>query len=182
MPETLVVFDTPVSDRSGRLYQPKACGRERDDGMWEGWIEFENVESGEVIRTSRETTQPNRTDLQYWSTGLTPVYLEGALERILAGPPARPVERVPPPAFDGPAERSEATRHAVTHDAILNPFSVYEKNPALLAQELTALRSYHLRQIIRDYHLAREDEAPLEAMNEVELGALIMQRVRELHP
>jgi hypothetical protein len=182
MAETLVVFDTPVSDRNGRLYQPKACGRERDDGMWEGWLEFQDVQTGQVIRTSRETTQPNRTDIQYWATGLTSVYLEGALERTLAAPAPRRVEQAPPPAFDGPAGRLEARRHATTHDSILNPFSVYEKNPDLLAQELTALRSYHLRQIIRDYHLADEDEAPLEAMNEVELGALIMQRVRELHP
>jgi hypothetical protein len=52
----------------------------------------------------RGPTQPNLTDLEYWATGLTAVYLEGALERTLAGPtrltsPA-PVET---PAFDGPA-------------------------------------------------------------------------------
>ena len=62
------------------MYQAKACGRERDDGLWEGWIEFENSESGAVLRSARETTQPNLADLKYWATGLTPVYLEGALD------------------------------------------------------------------------------------------------------
>ena len=182
MAETLVVFDTPVGDRNNRLYHVKACGRQRDDRIWEGWLEFESIDTGEVIPTGRETTQPNVTDLQYWATGLTAVYLEGALQRTLAVPPPRPVERVPPPAFDGPADSRDRTRHATPHDSVLNPFSVYEKNPDLLAQELTALRAYHLRQIIRDYHLVDEDKAPLEAMTEVELGSLIMQRVRELQP
>src|SRR2546425_4109185 len=36
------------------------------------------------VRTAPETTQPNRTCTVYWSTGLTPVYLEGALERALS--------------------------------------------------------------------------------------------------
>lgn len=178
MAQTLAQFDTPVSDRYGRLYTAKACGRERDDRLWEGWIEFENKATGETLRTYRETTQPNLTDLQYWATGLTPVYLEGALDRIL--PKAAP--RIPapnPPVFDGPAERPEVGRSPV-HEAILNPFSVYEKSPDLLAQELTALRGWHLRQIIRDYHLSRESDAPLETLSERELGSLILRRVREL--
>ena len=36
------------------------------------------------VQSPRETTQPNLTDLNYWATGLTPVYLEGALARALA--------------------------------------------------------------------------------------------------
>jgi hypothetical protein len=182
MAEALARFDTLVRDREGRLYEAKACGRERDDRLWEGWLEFEDRETGEVLRSSRETTQPNLVDLRYWATGLTAVYLEGALERILGAPPVRLRGPVPPPAFDGPAERFEPTRHTTTRDAILNPFSVYEKSPDLLAQELTALRDYHLRQIIRDYHLVDDDEVRLESLTEPELGTLIMQRVRALHP
>ena len=44
------------------------------------------------IATGRETTQPNRTDTEYWATGLSEVYLEGALQR----------------AFDREAEEEEA--------------------------------------------------------------------------
>jgi hypothetical protein len=179
MAETLARFETPVSDRYGRLYAAKACGRERDDRLWEGWIEFENTETGETLRSSRETTQPKLTDLTYWATGLTPVYLEGALDRVLPKSVVRRPSTVSPPAFDGPAERNDAVRPHV-HDAILNPFSVYEKSPEVLAQELTALRGWHLRRIIRDYDLAREDDMPLETMTEPELGLLILERVREL--
>ena len=62
------------------LWVARACGRIREDGLWEGWIEFERND-GILMRTERETTQPNRTDLAYWATGLTPVYLEGAFRR-----------------------------------------------------------------------------------------------------
>jgi hypothetical protein len=51
--------------------------------MWEGWIEFEPSDGGAAIRTPRETTQPNLKDLEYWATGLTEAYLEGALVRAL---------------------------------------------------------------------------------------------------
>jgi len=105
MAETLAQFDALVRDRHGRLYAAKACGRERDDRLWEGWIEFESTETGETLRSFRETTQPNVTDVRYWATGLTPVYLEGALDRILTAAPPRQPDPVPPPAFDGPAKR-----------------------------------------------------------------------------
>jgi len=180
MAETLAQYDTRVSDRYGRVYAAKACGRLRDDRNWEGWIEFENVTTGEILRSSRETTQPNLTDLKYWATGLTPVYLEGALDRILPKAPPRLPSPAPPPVFDEPApQRFDATRPHV-REAILNPFSVYEKSPDLLAQELTALRAWHLRQIIRDYALSRESDLPLETLSESELGSLIVERVREL--
>ena len=138
------------------MYAAKACGRERDDGLWEGWIEFENTETGDVLRSSRETTQPNLTDLKYWATGLTPVYLEGALARMLK-PAPRPRRTVEPPASTARAERTELA-NVHLRSAILDPFSVYEKSPDLLAQELMALRGCHLRQIIRDYDLAAESD------------------------
>jgi hypothetical protein len=179
MAETLARFDTPVTDQYGRVYTAKACGRERDDRLWEGWIEFENTETGEVLRSYRETTQPNLTDLRYWATGLSPVYLDGALDRLLPRAPGRQPSPPSPPVFDGPAERSDVGRSA-PRDAILNPFSVYEKSPDLLAQELTALRGWHLRQIIREYDLSRETDEPLVALSDPELGSLIVERVREL--
>src|SRR5205814_6429032 len=36
---------------------------------------------GPVLRTDRETTQPNRAAIAYWASGLEPVYLEGAFDR-----------------------------------------------------------------------------------------------------
>ena len=180
MAQTLVRFETPVVRADGALFQALACGHERTDGLWEGWIEFTSAATGDVVRTGRETTQPNLTDLTYWATGLSTVYLEGALARIVGA--RRPVETisVSPPRYARPAEPRE--RAPVRHEAVLNPFSVYEKNPDVLAQELTALRAWHLRQIIRDYSLVDENDVRIDSMSEPELGSLIMQRVRALHP
>ena len=58
------------------------CGEERGDGTWEGWLEFHAADSGKsVMRTERETSQPNRAALEYWADGLEPIYLDGALAR-----------------------------------------------------------------------------------------------------
>lgn len=179
MARTLIQFDTAVS-HDGRLYRAHACGRERDNGQWEAWLEFEDLTSGEVLRSQRETTQPNETDAAYWATGLTPVYLQGALDRTLRASKYKEAVPVPPPHYDGPAPRRR--RVVSNREPILDPFSVYDKSPDLLAQELTALRGWHLRQIIRDFDLVDESDAPLEGLTEPELGYLIMQRVRELHP
>ena len=180
MAETLIRFETPITHRDGRQYRAWACGRERPNGQWEAWLEFQDIETGQVFRSQRETTQPNEKDSAYWATGLSPVYLEGALDRTLQSPKLQPAECVPPPYFDRPAPRARSTMP--TSEAILNPFSVYEKNPNQLAQQLAALRSRHLRQIIRDYKLADESEVRLDTLTEPELGSLIMKRVRELHP
>jgi hypothetical protein len=183
MAKTLIRFDTPVTHRDGRQYRAQACGRERDNGQWEAWLEFEDTETGEILRSQRETTQPNERDSVYWATGLTPVYLEGALDRILHPPRIRETEPLSPPHFGGPAPRARVrvTEHS-DREPVLNPFSVYEKNPDLLAQELTALRGWHLKQIIRDFDLVDERDVQLDALTEPELGSLIMQRVRQLHP
>ena len=177
MARTLVEFDAPVVDASGVRYRAKACGREREDGLWEGWIEFDDTRTGNVVRTIRETTQPNLPDLTYWATGLTPVYLDGALAR--AQTPQAPITsvEVDPPRYDAPAMRRRPRSSG--HESILNPFSVYEKSPDVLAQELSALRGWHLKQIIKDYDLADSRDAALDSMTEAELGSLILRRVRD---
>jgi hypothetical protein len=181
--QTLMVFDSPVTHRDGRVYRVQACGRERDNGQWEAWLEFEDLETGARLHTPRETTQPNLKDCIYWATGLTPVYLEGALDRILHAPQLKEPAPLPVPHFEAPAPRARPkTSNLSDREPVLNPFSVYEKNPALLAQELTALRGWHLRQIIRDFDLVDERDIQLEGLTEPELGSLIMRRVRELHP
>ena len=103
MAEVFVEFTEPVVAKDGDPYMARACGREMDNGMWQGWVEFLPVEGGEAIRSSRETTQPNRQDTEYWATGLTPVYLEGALDRALNPLSVAPTTRAPEPVFDAPA-------------------------------------------------------------------------------
>jgi hypothetical protein len=91
MPEVLVQFDEPMSDSDGAMYYAQAAGRQREDGLWEGWLEFIGMnESARSICSDRETTQPNRADLEYWAQGLSRVYLQGALAR--AGSCAEPVQ------------------------------------------------------------------------------------------
>jgi hypothetical protein len=79
----LVKFNNVVPGEDGRSWRAQACGRQAAENMWEGWIEFEPSDGGAEIRTPRETTQPNLEDLEYWATGLTEAYLEGALVRAL---------------------------------------------------------------------------------------------------
>ena len=103
MGETLVQFQATVVAPDGTAYEARACGSPMSDGMWQGWIEFVPLDRSRAVRTPRETTQPNRTDTEYWATGLTHVYLEGALRRALATPTAIVTTPQAPSVFDGPA-------------------------------------------------------------------------------
>jgi hypothetical protein len=117
MAEVLIEFVNELEE-SGVVYEARACGRQREDGLWEGWIEFDPRGGTETVRTGRETTQPNEADLRYWATGLTGGYLEGALDRALRpATPAKPRERAVrnPPRYGGPAPdraRASETRGA----------------------------------------------------------------------
>jgi hypothetical protein len=80
-------FAGQLQTADGRPYTAEAWGQQRDDGTWVGWLEFR---AADVLRTERDTTQPDRDALSYWASGLEPVYLEGALARArprLAHPP-----------------------------------------------------------------------------------------------
>lgn len=83
MSEVLVKFDEPIMNQRGVMYFAEAVGRQRaEDGLWEGWLEFEGVDdSTPSISSGRETTQPNRREVEYWAQGLSLVYLQGALVR-----------------------------------------------------------------------------------------------------
>jgi hypothetical protein len=66
-------------------YEARIYGGARGDGTWAGWIEFHPVKGeAPVLRTEQETSQPNRVCVEYWASGLEPIYLEGALERAKA--------------------------------------------------------------------------------------------------
>jgi hypothetical protein len=178
MAETLVQFDAPLFLGSDGPYFAQACGRRSGDGLWEGWIEFTRPSDHKALRTGRETTQPNREDLVYWATGLRPVYLEGALERTVAKAPNPPIEALPAPAFDGPAPHRPTT--SGSRESVLDPFSVYRKDPGLLAQELRAFHDWQLRRIIRDFELVSNADPDINSMAAPQLAALILRRVAEL--
>ena len=78
-------FTTAVRDADGHPYRAVARGERRADGTWIGWIDFEPVPAGGLVRSSpRETTQPGLPALRYWALGLEPVSLEGALARAIS--------------------------------------------------------------------------------------------------
>jgi len=169
MAEVFVQFAAPVVAKDGTVYRAQACGAPNADGMWEGWIEFLPVGGGPALRSPRETTQPNRSGAAYWATGLTPVYLEGALHRALHPLVSRTVEPAQP-LFDAPAPYR-------VH-AILDPFSVYAKGEARLRQELGALSPLHLVNIINAYHLSDEPPATLNRLTAATLIEMIVIGVR----
>lgn len=151
MAEVLVKFTEPVRGRDGMLYEAQACGGVAEDGLWEGWIEFES--GGKAVRTGRETEQPNLADLTYWAQGLTIVYLEGALARATGDSvPERPAPVAATPLFDGPASHPAPPRVIGTRP-VLNPFLVYAEGEDLLRQQLRALSRDHLVAIIERYNL-----------------------------
>ncbi|MEO6238390.1 MAG: hypothetical protein ABIQ52_15445 [Vicinamibacterales bacterium] len=176
MAEVFIEFAEPVGTTDGTTYMAQACGSENADGMWEGWIEFIPVASGDPIRSGRETTQPNRQDAEYWASGLTAVFLEGALNRALK-PRRRPAARVAAaPIFESPAP---PIRSAPANESILDPFSVYRKGQALLRQQLSAMSGWHLVNIITAYELSAADPALLQAQEPADLVELIIAAVRE---
>ena len=170
MAEVLVQFEDEVKARDGRTFTPRACGADVD-GLWQGWIEFVGSEQSDVLRTPRETTQPNRNHLLYWAQGLTHVYLEGALRRALEPTPLvvlRPREVEVEPAFDRPADEPSTRRRSggqAPVRTILDPFEVYRQGERVLRQELGALDIGHLRDIARAHELVDVEARTLERMH-----------------
>jgi hypothetical protein len=175
--EVLVQFTDVVEDEEGNRYIARACGGEMPDSRWQGWIEFIPENGGAPIRSRRETTQPNRTDTEYWATGLTDVYLEGALRRAMSPhrPPADPI--IPPPVFNGPAGEEDAPAPP-PRESILNPFSVYRKGEDLLRSQLSALSPWHLANIIEAHHLSDASAATLTTFDPDTLIEIIVSGVR----
>ena len=82
MSELIHEHPAHVKGEGGTTYIVRIYAQERTDGTWEGWLEFHPTdERKQVLRTEQETSQPNRTAIEYWALGLEPIYLEGAFAR-----------------------------------------------------------------------------------------------------
>lgn len=153
MTEVLVSFDRPVSHATGR-YAARAVARHAADGMWESWLEFERLDAdGSVVVGPVESRQPEREHVRYWATGLTPVFLEGALTRALS--PLTVEVRMPEvPASETPAPRIHPVPEGPpAPEAILDPFELGARNLEILRQELGALNRPRLLNMIAAYDL-----------------------------
>jgi hypothetical protein len=160
MAEVLVDYENTITGADGSRWAARACGRRGAINMWEGWIEFVPLDlDRKPIRSTRETTQPSREDLLYWATGLTPVYLRGALTRALEAPLTRPTPRRVRPHFEGPAPSIVEPPPLPRAHAILDPFDVYAQGEDILIAQLDALDTSHLRDIARAYELMTDEQA-----------------------
>jgi hypothetical protein len=180
MAEVLAEFPDLIAGPDGVRYHAHASGGQMPDGKWQGWLEFVPLDGGRAVRSGRETTQPNRTDAVYWATGLTPVYLEGALQRAL-NPVVVHHATKDAPVFQGPAPTQHTTvpPPASPQEAVLDPFAIYEKEgESLLRKRLGALAPFHLVRIIEKYELSRESPAMLSRMPAAPLIELIVRGVR----
>jgi hypothetical protein len=178
MAETLLQYRHPVKAPDGTQYEARACGGPMPGGgLWQGWIEFVPVAGGEPLRSPRETTQPNRVDTEYWATGLSAVYLEGALTRALAKPTKVVTLPTPPTLFSGPAPSARPPESVPP--SVLNPFSIYDKGESLLRKQLGALSSWHLVNIVLAYQLSDQGVTVLNSLPARQLVEIIVSGVRK---
>lgn len=177
MAEVLVSFDDPVRDDLGD-YHARAVGRLADDGMWEGWLEFTASDgASDVLVGPIESRQPAREHLEYWATGLTPVFLEGALRRARLPVTVR-VKTVELPHSDAPAVKHVHTSRVMPPgpEPVLDPFAIGERNLDVLRQELGALNRPRLLNIIAAYDLDPGDQ-DLSWMSDAQLITFIVTAV-----
>lgn len=175
MPELLRTFEDPVADSVGHTYYVvRACARAGEGGLWEGWLEFVPSDGSPVLRSQRETTQPNLADAQYWADGLTKVYTEGSLGRTLD--PISPIRTVPKgrPTYDGPAPSRFS---GASNPPILEPYAVFrEGGSGMLRRRLSVLADRHLRHIALYYRMIDPRREDLDSL----WGMVLIERILEV--
>jgi hypothetical protein len=84
MDAVMMQISETVSDERG-TFHAIVMARERNDGSWEGWLEFVPVDNDSCrYATPIETRQHDRVTMERWASGLTAVYADGALARARA--------------------------------------------------------------------------------------------------
>jgi hypothetical protein len=179
----------PVRASDRRLYTAHACGRQREDGAWDAWLEFVALDGSRVVSTERETIQPGLAELVDWAAETRLAYLRDALERALtSGALDRSVTR-PAVLFDPsltetfskePAapEPSDTRSEGSERPPVPDPFAVYAQGEPVLREQLVALPPWHLRAMIIAYHFADPSDPDLEALTISELVERIIRGVR----
>jgi len=81
MDAVIMQLSETVSDERG-TFHAIVMARERNDGSWEGWLEFVPADNDSCrYLTPIETRQHDRVTMERWASGLTVVYADGALAR-----------------------------------------------------------------------------------------------------
>lgn len=177
MAEVIAEYEDAVTAEDGSTWSARVCARERD-GKWEGWLEFIPLTVGEApVRTPPETTQVDRDAMADWASGLGPAYLEGAIERALERP-AVLVKEAAPPLFESPAPtitRAEVAP-APRPRPLLDPFEVHAQSEQRLVDQLEALSTEQIRDIVVAYELASRESAV--ASSRAQLIAHVLTGVR----
>ncbi len=103
-------LNVPAYASDGSEYITVVHGRMRDDGGWEGLLEFSPVTGGMTVRTNVQTTQSNAEGVVRWAVGLSRTHIEDALHAVL-----HPIERAPSAAAAVPTPTAAEQRHDHVH-------------------------------------------------------------------
>ena len=163
MAELLVEFDELVTSPEGKGYVARVWGEEDDIGRWIGHIEFADPVTGESMWTDQETVQPNRRDLEYWVTGLSRVFLDGALVRA-QHQSRRATNR--PDTHTGSAGDADLANF-VRFRSILDPFATYLQGEGVLRAELGALSTDQLRNVAAAFAILSPETSASRGAEEI---------------
>src|SRR5262249_4552852 len=81
MADMLREHPTLVGGIDDTAYVAQIWANEMSDGRWEAWVLFVPISTGRARRTERETIQAHRAGVEYWASGVTSIYLQGAFAR-----------------------------------------------------------------------------------------------------
>src|SRR5436190_15293862 len=106
-------YSQVVGSQAPHEYVARVYASQQPNGRWDGWFVFFPLHGGRALATDRETTQSSLSAVDYWATGITTTYLEGALERALALlPEARLARRAQQAQREEEFAREEAAAYA----------------------------------------------------------------------
>jgi hypothetical protein len=111
-------YSGTLVDPYGRQYVARVYSACRPDDLWDAWFVFFPLDGGRPLASDRETTQISLGAVRYWATGITSLYLDGALERARALlPEARLARRRAQAEEEEALARAEAAAYEDAADA-----------------------------------------------------------------
>jgi hypothetical protein len=139
-------YSATLVDPYGRRYVARVYGACRPDDLWDGWFVFFPLDGGRAVATDRETTQGSLAAVRYWASGISTVYLDGALERARAMlPEARLARRHAQAEGEEALARAEAAAYeAAAHAARKAALDADRRREteAMCDQQLLATHAY----------------------------------------